>query len=130
MEAELEEQSTPGPSVIERDVTVGSAPAAPLVAFSWHPAHEARLLAVCATGALVDYTVCERVTVSWGGEGSLVWTSGGGALRLMRDDFYAAIKDISYVMKKRAQTDYGLKVRMVFRLLTYEKNMFLNTKLV
>ncbi|XP_035440073.2 GATOR complex protein MIOS [Spodoptera frugiperda] len=109
VEAELEEQSTPGPSVIERDVTVGSAPAAPLVAFSWHPAHEARLLAVCATGALVDYTVCERVTVSWGGEGSLVWTSGGGALRLMRDDFYAAIKDISYVMKKRAQTDYGLK---------------------
>ncbi|XP_022838047.1 GATOR complex protein MIOS [Spodoptera litura] len=109
VEAELEEQSTPGPSVIERDVTVGSAPAAPLVAFSWHPAHEARLLAVCASGALVDYTVCERVTVSWGGEGSLVWTGGGGALRLMRDDFYAAIKDISYVMKRRAQTDYGLK---------------------
>lgn len=62
-------------------------------------------------GALVDYTVCERVTVSWGGGGSLVWTGGGGALRMMRDDFYAAIRDISFVMKKRAQTDYGLKVR-------------------
>lgn len=61
-------------------------------------------------GALVDYTVCERVTVSWGGGGSLVWTGGGGALRMMNDDFYAAIRDISFVMKKRAQTDYGLKV--------------------
>ncbi|KAJ8731079.1 hypothetical protein PYW07_004243 [Mythimna separata] len=109
VEAELEEQYSRGPSVIERDVCVSSAPASPLVAFTWHPSHEGRLLAVCATGALVDYTVCERVTVSWGGGGSLVWTGGGGALRMMNDDFYAAIKDISYVMKKRAQTDYGLK---------------------
>lgn len=58
----------------------------------------------------MDYTVCERVTVAWGGGGGLVWTAGGGTLSTMPDDFYEAIKDISYVMKKRAQTDYGLKV--------------------
>ncbi|PZC85881.1 hypothetical protein B5X24_HaOG215243 [Helicoverpa armigera] len=108
VEAELEEQYSRGPSVIEREVAVSAAPA-PLLGYGWHPAHEGRLLAVCASGALVDYTVCERVTVSWGGGGSLVWTGGGGALRMMRDDFYAAIQDISFVMKKRAQTDYGLK---------------------
>lgn len=108
VEAELEEQCPRGPSVLERDVALGAAPA-PLLGYGWHPAHEGRLLAVCASGALVDYTVCERVTVSWGGGGSLVWTGGGGALRMMRDDFYAAIQDISFVMKKRAQTDYGLK---------------------
>ncbi|XP_026738922.1 GATOR complex protein MIOS isoform X1 [Trichoplusia ni] len=108
VEAELEEQYSRGPGVLERDVAVGGPAPAPLVAFSWHPAHEGRLLAVCASGALVDYTVCERVTVSWGG-GGLVWAGGGGQLRLLKDDFYAAVKDISYVMKKRAQTDYGLK---------------------
>ncbi|XP_075977866.1 GATOR complex protein mio [Anticarsia gemmatalis] len=106
VEAEPEEQYSRGPSVLERDV----APApVPLLTFSCHPRHEARLLCVCANGTLVDYTVCERVTVAWGGGGTLLWTGGSGALRMMRDDFYAAIKDISYVMKRRAQTDYGLK---------------------
>ena len=50
VEAELEEQYSRGPSVIERDVSVSSASASPLVAYSWHPSHEGRLLAVCATG--------------------------------------------------------------------------------
>ncbi|KAJ0176372.1 hypothetical protein K1T71_007551 [Dendrolimus kikuchii] len=111
VEAEFEEYSR-GPSVIERDLTPGqgSTPSThPVVAFGWHPAHEARLVAVCSSGAIVDYTVCERVTVSWGGREGLVWSGGGGQLRLMRDDFYATIRDISYVMKRRANSDYGLK---------------------
>lgn len=54
VEAELEEQYSRGPSVIERDVTVSSAPASPLVAFTWHPTHEGRLLAVGATGKYRD----------------------------------------------------------------------------
>lgn len=67
-------------------------------------------MSVCVpTGAIADYTVCERVTVGWGA-GELLWSSGGGTLRLMTEDFYAALKDVSYVMKRRAQTDYGLKV--------------------
>ncbi|XP_037294415.1 GATOR complex protein MIOS isoform X1 [Manduca sexta] len=124
VEAELEEYSR-GPSVLEREVSPGAgagggggggagAGGAPIAAFSWHPAHEARLLAVYASGMIADYTVCERVTVAWGcggggGGGGLVWTGAGGTLRLMRDDFYAAIRDISYVMRRRATTDYGLK---------------------
>lgn len=87
------------------------------------------------TGGMVEHAVCERVCVAWGagaggagtgaggadlgagGAGSggeLVWSGGGGALRMMRDDFYAAIRDISYVMRTRATTDYGLKVSTVF----------------
>lgn len=54
--------------------------------------------------------MCERVTLGWGARGGLVW-AGGGALRLMRDDFYAALRDISHLMQQRANTDYGLKVR-------------------
>lgn len=68
-----------------------------------------RKLVFVPAGTIADYTVCERVTVGWGG-GGLLWSSGGGTLRLMTEDFYAALKDISYVMKRRAQTDYGLKV--------------------
>lgn len=68
-----------------------------------------RMFLSVVAGTIADYTVCERVTVGWGAEG-LLWSSGGGILRLMAEDFYAALKDISYVMKRRAQTDYGLKV--------------------
>lgn len=67
------------------------------------------MFVVVSAGTIADYTVCERVTVGWGA-GGLLWSSGGDTLRLMTDDFYAALKDVSYVMKKRAQTDYGLKV--------------------
>ncbi|CAG5045575.1 unnamed protein product [Parnassius apollo] len=102
---ELEEQPARGPSVLERDVCPASQP---LASFSWHPAHEARLLAICLTGGVVEYTVCERVTVGWGARGGLVW-AGGGALRLMRDDFYSTLRDISHLMQQRANTDYGLK---------------------
>ncbi|XP_052753330.1 GATOR complex protein MIOS-B isoform X3 [Galleria mellonella] len=125
VEAELEEYSR-GPSVIERDVTplpgaapaaaaaAGAAPAAQqLATFSWHPTHEARLLAVSLTGAAADYTVTERVTVAWGAGGAaggrLVWSAAGAALRLMADDFYGALRDVSYDMRRRALTDYGLK---------------------
>ncbi|XP_053610182.1 GATOR2 complex protein MIOS isoform X2 [Plodia interpunctella] len=115
VEAELEEFSR-GPSVLERDVTPaqgsGAAsappPAAALAAACCHPQHAARLLAHTDTGNMIDYTVCERVTVGWGA-GGLVWSSGGGALRLMPDHFYAAVRDVSYVMKGRAHSDYGLK---------------------
>lgn len=57
----------------------------------------------------MEYTVCERVTLAWGARGGLVW-AGGGALRLMRDDFYGALQDVSHRMQRRAATDYGLKV--------------------
>lgn len=50
------------------------------------------------------------MTVNWGAGGGLVWSAGGGALRLMKEDFYQAINDVSYRMRKRALTDYGLKV--------------------
>ncbi|XP_049873651.1 GATOR complex protein MIOS [Pectinophora gossypiella] len=105
VEAEAEAVS-PGCSAVERDVQPGAG--ATLAAAAWHPAHAQRLLALTHTGSLVDYTVCERVTVSWGG-GGVVWSGCGAALRHMPDDFYAALKDISYIMKGRAQTDYGLK---------------------
>ncbi|XP_060803426.1 GATOR complex protein MIOS [Amyelois transitella] len=112
VEAELEEYS--GPHVLERHVTPAHAAPLPppvdtLVTFSCHHTHEARLLAVSLSGNIIDYTVCERVTVGWGGGGGLVWSGGAGALRLMRDDFYAAVRDISYVMRGRAHSDYGLK---------------------
>ncbi|XP_013170090.1 PREDICTED: WD repeat-containing protein mio-B [Papilio xuthus] len=102
---EGEEGGARGPSVLERDV---SPAAQPLAAFCWHPAHEARLLALCLSGGVVEYTVCERVTVAWGARGGVVW-AGGGALRLMRDDFYGALQDVSHRMQRRAATDYGLK---------------------
>ncbi|XP_028039726.1 GATOR complex protein MIOS [Bombyx mandarina] len=106
VEAEVEEYSR-RPSVLERDVTPGGSQ--PLVAFCCHPAHEARLLALSATGGLVDYTVCERVAVSWGAGGGLAWSGGGGGLRVLNDDLCGVVKDISHVMRRRAQTDYGLK---------------------
>ncbi|XP_063383686.1 GATOR2 complex protein MIOS [Cydia fagiglandana] len=105
VEAELEEYSR-GVSVIERDVTPGCGR---LASFSWHPAHAVRTLCV-APGTITDYTVCERVTCSWGS--GLVWSAGGGALKLMKDDFYEAIDDISFKMRRRALTDYGLKPDM------------------
>ncbi|XP_063825990.1 GATOR2 complex protein MIOS [Ostrinia nubilalis] len=112
VEAEPEEPER-GPSVLERDVTPAPpAPAAaapaPLAAFCWHPAHEARLLAVNVAGGVCDYTVCERVTVAWGG-GGLVWAGGGGRLRFLPDAQQRDLHDISYTMRRRAQTDYGLK---------------------
>lgn len=55
---ELEEQATRGPSVLERDV---SPAAQPLAAFCWHPAHEARLLALCVSGA--SKTPCRHPTM-------------------------------------------------------------------
>lgn len=65
-------------------------------------------------GGIFDYTVCERVTVAWGGGGggggNLLWTGGGGTIKILTDDLHTNLKDISYVMKRRAQTDYGLKV--------------------
>lgn len=44
---EAEEGAARGPSVLEREV---SPAAQPLAAFCWHPAHEARLLALCHSG--------------------------------------------------------------------------------
>ncbi|XP_073956943.1 LOW QUALITY PROTEIN: GATOR complex protein mio [Choristoneura fumiferana] len=107
VEAELEEYGR-GVSVLERDVAPGCGA---LSSFSWHPAHPVRTLCV-APGSITDYTVCERVTVNWGAGGGLVWAAGGGALRLMREDFYQAINDVSFRMRKRALTDYGLKPDM------------------
>lgn len=61
-------------------------------------------------GAVQEQVVCERVSVSWGaGSGGLVW-SAGGELRALPEPFYHTLHDISDVMKKRALTDYGLKV--------------------
>lgn len=62
VEAELEEQYSRGPGVLERDVAVSGPAPAPLVAFSWHPAHEGRLLAVCASGEEVSGTECIGMT--------------------------------------------------------------------
>lgn len=71
-------------------------------------------------GGIFDYTVCERVTVAWGGGGggggNLLWTGGGGSIKILSDDFYGTVKDISYTMKRRAQTDYGLKVRYLLSI--------------
>ncbi|KAL0882791.1 hypothetical protein ABMA27_016339 [Loxostege sticticalis] len=113
VEAEFEEYER-GPSVLEREVAPaapappapGAAP--PLASFCWHPAHEARLLAVNVAGGVCDYTVCERVTVAWGG-GGVVWSGGAGTLRFLPDAAQRELHDISYVMRRRAQTDYGLK---------------------
>ncbi|CAH2048926.1 unnamed protein product, partial [Iphiclides podalirius] len=99
------EEAARGPSVLQRDVCPAGQP---LASFCCHPAHEARLLALCLNGGVVEYTVCERVTLAWGARGGLVW-AGGGALRLMQDDFYAALRDVSHLMQQRANTDYGLK---------------------
>ncbi|GBP16081.1 GATOR complex protein MIOS [Eumeta japonica] len=99
-----ESEVSNGPIVLERDVCPGSHV---LSGFSWHPTHQARVLAVSPSGALLDYTVSERVTVSWGATAGLVWTDG--ALKTLPETFYANLHDISYTMKRRAQTEYGLK---------------------
>ncbi|KAI5637277.1 GATOR complex protein MIOS [Phthorimaea operculella] len=80
VEAELEEQWARGGSAVERDVSAGSA-AATIAAAAWHPQHPQRFLALTHTGALIDHT----------------------------EDFYAALRDVSFVMRGRASTDYGLK---------------------
>lgn len=48
-ETEADEEQR-GPGALERDVAPSAAPAATLASFHWHPAHEARLLAVAQTG--------------------------------------------------------------------------------
>lgn len=107
-----------GAAALEREVTPAVG-ATPLAALAWHPAHAARLLALHA-GGIVDYTVCERVTVAWGAaRGGLVWT-GGGPLAMLTTDVAAQLDDISHVMKKRAQTDYGLKVSKMIDYSFYE----------
>ncbi|CAG4982501.1 unnamed protein product [Colias eurytheme] len=94
-----------GRSAVERDV----APAAhPLLAFACHPEHRARLIALTATGSMVEYRISERVTVSWGASGALAW-AGGGALRALRPKTRNQGTDLSDIMKRRATTDYGLK---------------------
>ncbi|XP_045773378.1 GATOR complex protein MIOS-B isoform X2 [Maniola jurtina] len=99
-EAEAEEGSA-----VERDITICGAP---LATFACHPTQCARLLALALSGSLSEYTVCERVTLSWGATGTLAW-AGAGALRRMHAAFYAHVPDISHVARTRASTDYGLK---------------------
>lgn len=47
--SEAEEEQR-GPGALERDVAPSATAAATLASFHWHPAHEARLLAVAQTG--------------------------------------------------------------------------------
>ncbi|CAK1551406.1 unnamed protein product [Leptosia nina] len=94
-----------GRSAVEREVSPASQP---LLAFACHPEHRARLLTLTATGAMVEYTVCERVTVSWGASGALVW-AGGGALRAMHPAFHLQVDDLAQRARRRAEADYGLK---------------------
>ncbi|XP_047532959.1 GATOR complex protein MIOS-B [Vanessa atalanta] len=94
-----------GRGALERDVSVCGAP---LAAFACHPTRRACLLVLTAAGALSEYTVSERVSLSWGAGGALAW-AGGGALRRMHPAFYSQVRDVAHVMRERASTDYGLK---------------------
>ncbi|KAL4706071.1 hypothetical protein ACJJTC_001669 [Scirpophaga incertulas] len=111
------EREAAAPSVLERELAAGGAA---LAAACWHPAHPARLLAAAHNGAVCELTVCERVTVSWGG-GALAWSCGGSLRVLPRARARGAPTtaagappgpdhdDVSHVMRRRAVTDYGLK---------------------
>ncbi|XP_063233237.1 GATOR2 complex protein MIOS isoform X2 [Bacillus rossius redtenbacheri] len=101
------------PCVLERAVAVPGAGAG-LASFSWHPAHESRLLAVSTSGTLIDHVVPERITLNWSPGSHLVWTHGRRGLKLVtdRDCVYARLGDVGVVMKRRAVGQYGLKEQL------------------
>nr|XP_023023937.1 GATOR complex protein MIOS [Leptinotarsa decemlineata] len=90
--------------VMERSVVPGSPHN--ITSFSWHPTDENRLLTIALSGAIKDYTVCDRITINSSPQTNLVWSYGKKMLRYI-DDF--KIEDISYHMKERAKLRYGIQ---------------------
>ncbi|EFN84236.1 GATOR complex protein MIOS [Harpegnathos saltator] len=79
------------------------------VNFSWHPTHVNRLLAISQQG-ITDYTVWERITVSWSSGSHLTWNHAFKSLKYIHseDNPYKTLDDIAILTKKRANAEYGL----------------------
>lgn len=64
-------------------------------------------------GTITDYTVSERITLNWGsGAGPIVWSHGNTLLKLFSGNFAPITDDISMKIKRRANTEYGHKVKL------------------
>lgn len=98
------------PSVLERIVTPGTSQS--LTSFSWHSKDENRFLAIVASGAIMDYTVFDRITLNWAPNSNIAWTYGRKTMKYVGENasIHSELKDISYKIKQRALTNYGLKV--------------------
>ena len=98
------------PTVLERSVHPGTTEN--ISSFSWHPMHESRLLTISLKGFVTDYVVFERITLNWSPTSHIAWTHGRRTLKLISDQdlIYNCWNDISVKMRRRALSDYGLKV--------------------
>lgn len=67
------------------------------------------------SGNLTDYTVFERITLNWSPSSHIVWTHGWRTLKTVcdKDPIYSDIDSEAILIKKRALSGYGLRVRLM-----------------
>lgn len=70
---------------------------------------------------ITDYTVWERITVSWSSGSHLTWNHAFKSLKYIHseDNTYKALDDIAILTKKRANAEYGLLVSELEREKTH-----------
>lgn len=79
---------------------------------------------IVLTGHLTDYTVFERITLNWSPSSHIVWTHGWRTLKTVcdKDPIYSNIDSEAILIKKRALSGYGLRVRLLRCHLICSKN--------
>ena len=79
-----------------------------LSSFSWLQENEHLIMGVTMDGTLTEVEVTERIAPSWGADHCLTWPHGG-ELQIFDSDcpLFTNVQDVSPLMQKRAETDYG-----------------------
>lgn len=67
-------------------------------------------------GVLNDYCVFERMTLNWSTTSNITWTYGQHNLKFISDKdlVYSSFEDISTIIKMRAFSQYGIKVKLFY----------------
>ncbi|KAG1694135.1 GATOR complex protein MIOS [Nymphon striatum] len=95
------------PAVIERNIQ--SQNQAVVLSFSWHPVQENRMLTISPAGNICNFTVSDRIHLTWSPSSHLAWSNGTELFfEIEKNSCVQVVDDISYVMKRRALHGYSI----------------------